>query len=78
MGPVLNHVDEFPVREITLRIAPFESPGETAFTVAVNEERVPIRYVLDGDHRVHVGPSEVTFTVEVLGGEPTIEIVPDS
>jgi alpha-D-xyloside xylohydrolase len=78
MGPVLNHVDEFPVREVTLRIAPFVGPGETAFTVAVNEERVPIRYVLDGDHRVHVGPSEATFTVEVLGGEQTIEIVPDS
>ena len=73
MGPVLNYVDEFPVREITLRIAPFERPGETTFTVPVNEESIPVRYVLDGDHCLHVGPSEATFTVDVVGGKQTIQ-----
>jgi alpha-D-xyloside xylohydrolase len=67
MGPLMNHVDEFPVREVSLRIAPFEREGETSFLVPVNDEHVPVRYVADTAHRIEVGPSEASFTVEVLG-----------
>lgn len=69
LGPALNYVDERPTDEITLRIAPFTSQGETRFTVPVNEQRVEVRYTADrGEHRVAVGPSGTRFRVEAIGG----------
>jgi alpha-D-xyloside xylohydrolase len=77
MGPVMNHVGEFPIEAITLRIAPFATEGETRFVVPVNDERVEVRYVAAaGAQRVELGPSRVNFDIEVLG-EPAgpIELV---
>jgi len=77
MGPVMNHVGEFPVEEVTLRIAPFAGEGEARFVVPVNDERVAVRYVAAaGSQRLELGPSRVRFDVEVLG-EPAgpIEVV---
>ena len=68
MGPVMNHVGEFPVEEVTLRIAPFAGEGEARFVVPVNDERVAVRYVAEaGSQRLELGPSRVRFGVEVLG-----------
>jgi alpha-D-xyloside xylohydrolase len=68
LGPVMNHVDEFPVEAVTLRIAPFAGEGESRFVVPVNDERVAVRYVATaGSQRVELGPSQVRFDVEVLG-----------
>jgi alpha-D-xyloside xylohydrolase len=77
MGPVMNHVGEFPVEEVTLRIAPFAGEGESRFVVPVNDERVAVRYVAAaGSQRLELGPSRVRFGVEALG-EPAgpIEVV---
>jgi hypothetical protein len=69
MGPVMNHVGEFPVEAVMLRIAPFAAEGESRFLVPVNDERVEVRYVAEaGAQRVELGPSRVRFDVEVLGG----------
>jgi alpha-D-xyloside xylohydrolase len=68
MGPVMNYVGEFPVEEITLRVAPFEGDGESEFTIPVNDERIPVRYSAErGKHRVAIAPSAVRFQVEELG-----------
>jgi hypothetical protein len=77
MGPVMNHVGEFPVEAVTLRIAPFATEGECRFVVPVNDERVEVRYVAAaGSQRLELGPSRVRFGVEILG-EPVgpIEVV---
>jgi alpha-D-xyloside xylohydrolase len=77
MGPVMNYVGEFPVEEITLRVAPFEGDGESEFTIPVNDERIPVRYSAEGGkHRVAIAPSAVRFQVEELsaGSDPRIEV----
>ena len=77
IGPVMNHVGEFPVVEITLRVAPFSGDGESTFTVPVNDERIPVRYTAArGKHRIEIAPRAVGIQVEELGrqGDSQMEI----
>jgi alpha-glucosidase (family GH31 glycosyl hydrolase) len=77
MGPVMNHVGELPVEEITLRVAPFEGDGESRFTVPVDDERIEVRYAASGGrHRVAIAGSAIQFHVEELGakGASRIEV----
>ena len=69
LGPVMNHVGEFPVAEVTLRVALFSGDGESSFTVPVNDERIEVRYTATrGRHRVETTPSAVKIQVEEIGG----------
>jgi alpha-glucosidase len=76
MGPVMRYVDEFPVKEITLRVAPFRGDGESHFRFPVNGETVSVRYTSDGgSHGLEVSPSPVRFRVEVTGRDaPSLEL----
>ena len=68
MGPVMNHVGESPVEEITLRVAPFSGDGESSFTVPVNDERIAVHYTASREnHRIELAPSAVRIQVEELG-----------
>jgi alpha-glucosidase (family GH31 glycosyl hydrolase) len=75
MGPVMNHVGEIPVVEITLRVAPFSGDGESVFTVPANDERIAVRYTASrGKHRVEVASSAVRIQLEQLGRQPELEM----
>lgn len=68
MGPVMQYVDEFKVKEIELRIALFKGDGKSTFTVPVNDEKVAVEYLADaGRHTVKIGDSDVRFNITVLG-----------
>lgn len=68
MGPVMQYVDEFKVKEIELRIAPFKGDGKSTFTVPVNDEKVVVEYLAHaGKHTVKVGDSNVRFNIVVIG-----------
>jgi alpha-D-xyloside xylohydrolase len=77
LGPAMNYVDEKPVDKITLRIAPFDSEGESRFEVRVGDELVAVRYsATAGRHAVHIGEGRVPFAIDVLGPEPPgVEVV---
>jgi alpha-D-xyloside xylohydrolase len=76
MGPAMGYVDEFPAKEITLRVAPFRGEGESHFRFPVNGEAVSARYTsTGGSHRLEIAPSPVRFRVEVVGREaPSVEL----
>ncbi len=77
LGPVMNYVGERPTDEITLRIAPFASEGESRFAVPVDDEMVAVHYGAGkGGHVVQIGTSRVPFIIDVLGPEPPhVEVV---
>jgi len=78
LGPSLEWVGERPTDTVELHIAPFTADGETSALVAVDEERVQVRYAArDGAHRVAIGPSRARFEIIALGaGAPSIELPP--
>jgi alpha-glucosidase len=68
MGPVMNYVDETPVKELTIRVAAFEGDGRSSFVAPVNDEQVLIEYeAKKGKHTVSVDPCGVTVRLEVVG-----------
>jgi alpha-D-xyloside xylohydrolase len=70
MGPVMNYVGERPTDAVDVRIAPFESNGQSSFIAPVDDERVPIEYTAShGTHMVKIGRSRARFTVEVIGAD---------
>ena len=79
MGPVMPFVDAQCTEAITLRIAPFYSPGSSSFVVPVNDEMVAVRYeATEAGHTVSVAPSQVRFHVEPLGADaPPIHLAAD-
>ncbi len=70
MAPVMPYVDAEPVKQITLKIAPFSESGKTSFRVPVNGRWVSVTYeCAKGKHSVSVGRSPVTFKIESMGPE---------
>jgi alpha-glucosidase (family GH31 glycosyl hydrolase) len=68
MGPVMNHVDEFPVKKISLVVSLFGNDGESMLPIAVNDEHVPVEYkAKDGKHALSICKTEVEFEIETLG-----------
>lgn len=68
MGPVMQYVDEFPVEEITLLLAPFSGDGHSTFTIPVNDTMIPVEYIAQGGaHTVVIGSNAVRVLVEPLG-----------
>jgi alpha-D-xyloside xylohydrolase len=71
MGPVMRHVDEFPVEDIRVRVTPFSGDGERSLVVPVNGREVNVRYAsAAGAHTLDVGPTDVAIEVEVVGPDP--------
>ena len=70
MGPVMNYIDEFEIKEITLKISLFESEGKSSFIVPVNDEKVLVEYIaIDGNHELRIGKTSVSFKIDALGEE---------
>ncbi len=70
MGPVMPFVDAEPVKQITLRIAPFRAPGSCTVRVPVNGQWVTVTYTCAaGKHTVAIGRTSVNFQLDVLGPE---------
>ncbi len=70
MAPVMSHVEAEPVKQITLRIAPFRESGKTRFRCPVNGRWVSIVYeCAKGKHSISIGRSPVSFKIESLGPE---------
>jgi alpha-glucosidase (family GH31 glycosyl hydrolase) len=67
LGPLMKSVGEKPTDTIELLIAPFEGDGQSAFTVLVDDEHVPVTYTaVDGTHVLAIGKSNTRFIVTTL------------
>jgi alpha-glucosidase (family GH31 glycosyl hydrolase) len=67
MGPVMNYIDEFGIKEIELKISLFERDGKSTFVVPVNDESVPVEYIaVEGKHEVKIGKTNVSFKIDAL------------
>ena len=70
IGPVMNYIDEFEIKEITLKISLFEKEGKSTFTVPVNNETVLVEYLAkNGKHEVKIAKTSVSFKIDALGEE---------
>jgi len=76
MGPVMDHVDQHPLDELTLRIAPFRTDGTRALRIPTAQGDLAIAYRAEGGrHRVTVPPA-VGVPLDVLGPDPPeVEVV---
>jgi alpha-D-xyloside xylohydrolase len=73
MGPLMNYVDEKPTERIELLIAPFESDGQSEFTVPVDDELVKVTYIaVGGKHVLAIGKSKAEFIVTALGDSEVV------
>jgi len=77
MGPVMNYIDEFEIKEIGLKISLFESEGKSAFIVPINDEKVLVEYIaIDGKHEVRIGKTSINFKIDALGeDESKIKVI---
>jgi len=67
MGPVTNYVDEKPLEQIELLIAPLSQPGTRRFRIPVNGGQVTVTYVAaKGKHTVTIGKTNTQFKVRML------------
>jgi hypothetical protein len=67
MSAALDHVDQEPLRELTVRIAPLQSDGTRELRVPSAEGEFLLTYrVLDGRHSITT-TSDRRITVDVVG-----------
>ncbi len=68
MGSVMNYVGEKPIKDATLRIAPFHTDGEAVFVTPINEECLSIKYTAqNGKHKIEVTETDLSLKLDVVG-----------
>jgi alpha-glucosidase (family GH31 glycosyl hydrolase) len=72
MGSVMDHVDEGPLEELTLRIASFAHDGMRELVIPTSEGDLRISYrATDGSHVVTTSPI-ARIALEVVGPDPPV------
>jgi len=76
MGPVMDHVDQHPLDELTLRIAPFRTDGARALRIPTAQGDLAIAYRAEGGRHRVTAPPAVGLRLDVLGPDPPeVEVV---
>jgi alpha-D-xyloside xylohydrolase len=75
LAPVMDHVDQRPLDELTLRVAPFPSDGERLLRIPTVDGEIGLAYRAEaGQHTVTASPS-VDVSLDVVGPDaPTVEL----
>jgi alpha-D-xyloside xylohydrolase len=74
LGPVMDHVDQRPLDELTLRIAPFVGDGVRELSIPTQAGDLRIAYRAAGGRHVVTTSPGAHFTLEAVGSEaPTLE-----
>ncbi|MFX0132726.1 MAG: TIM-barrel domain-containing protein [Candidatus Hodarchaeota archaeon] len=77
LGPVMNYVKEFKIKEIELRISKFEGDGKSNFIIPVNNEKIKVEYLAsNGKHELKISKTDISFNIKAHSkDETTIEVI---
>lgn len=75
MGPAMDHVDQAPLRELTLRMVPLRTDGARELLVPTADGEILLAYrAVDGRHEV-TATAGLPITLDVVGeGAPTVRV----
>jgi hypothetical protein len=74
MGPVVDHIDEGPLEELTLRVAPFVGEGVRELAIPTPTGDLRISYRASGGRHVVTTSSAGSIALEALGPDaPALE-----